>query len=157
VRDLIIMIRRSQVDEADADAVDEEDPLVKMQLLMDDADIPRQRLAITGLMARQMIPRQYYGISESDAVHPIYYMPFDHTPLSEYHTGSLNFGVARSAKLSLTLAPGEYTVDILARTVNVIDIEGGMGKIRWISKPEVIEKKSKSHFDLRKSKAVLCG
>jgi hypothetical protein len=129
VRDIILMIR---CEESSSPI----EPLLGMRLLIGKEEQQRQ-MRMDGLMARSVIPRQYYGINlKYDESPPIYYMPFDHTPLDEYYcTGSLNFNRSAPIKLELDLVPGyTYTIDIMCRTFNMIRTQYGMGKLIF---PEV--------------------
>lgn len=123
VRDVILMISgNGQVFE----------PLLGMRLLIGEGKVQYEReMRMDGLMARSMIPRQYYGIDVqySDAP-PVYYMPFDHTPLHEFEcTSYMNFQGTAPVNLELDLVPGSYRIDIMCRTFNVLRTQEGCGRI----------------------------
>eukprot|EP00798_Chlamydomonas_sp_ICE-L_P009268 gene9268-16419_t len=125
VRDLIVTIRGSNGQRS------AREPLLVMRLFIGEGKHQRQ-MSMDGLMARRVIPRQYYGINIDHSPPPIYYMPFDHTPLLDDDcTGSLDFGRVESVKLELKLVPGDtYKIDIMFRSLKILRTQSGMGGLR---------------------------
>lgn len=125
VRDLVMSIRGSNGQKI------ANEPLLGMRLLMTDEKHQRQ-MSMDGLMARSVIPRQYYGIEDTSLITPpIYFMPFDHTPLLHDDTASMNFGRANPVHLELKLVPDDtYKIDIMIRTVNLFRTQNGIGSLR---------------------------
>eukprot|EP00798_Chlamydomonas_sp_ICE-L_P000402 gene402-1798_t len=132
VRDLIVTIRDSNGQRS------AREPLLGMRLLMGEGKHQRQ-MSMDGLMARRVIPRQYYGINIDHSPPPIYYMPFDHTPLLDDDcTGSLDFGRVAPVQLELKLVPGDtYKIDIMFRTLNMLKTQRGMGELRLSPIPNI--------------------
>eukprot|EP00798_Chlamydomonas_sp_ICE-L_P009252 gene9252-16402_t len=125
VRDLIVTIRGSNGQRS------AREPLLVMRLFIGEGKHQRQ-MSMDGLMARRVIPRQYYCIIIDHSPPPIYYMPFDHTPLLDDDcTGSLDFGRVESVKLELKLVSGDtYKIDIMFRSLKILRTQSGMGGLR---------------------------
>lgn len=79
------------------------------------------------IMFQHMIPQQYYGVEKNS--HPIYFMPFDHLPLSAISASNLNTS-QYDWTLELCLQPGAYNVHVMTRTNNIIGITSGMGSLQ---------------------------
>ena len=111
-----------------------EEPMISCCLMINNN---KRQDRMDAIMMRKVIPQQYYGIFDNKS--PTYYMTFDHTPTSHECTGYLYLGsvkepeAQKSTYLELTLLPGKYTVHILARQFNVLEVICGRASLLYES------------------------
>ena len=126
LRDLVVLLKPKRHCEVD--------PMISMHMLIggyDDAGKPvmfKRQNPLGSVMTRHVIPRQYYDVENNDDY--IYFMPFDHMPLSTQSTASLNMAKLLT-ELVLNLHPGAYDVHILLRFNNILNICSGMAGLHF--------------------------
>lgn len=134
IRDLIVYIKQKSTNLlTDIDIVYEE-PLINMRFvvtttLSDKSNVKEYtRQSYNAIMARYVIPNHIYNTSVvSD---PIYFMPFDHTPIDKNSTASINMNELNTTTLIMKLLPGEYDIYIMSRRFNVlVSRNGALGLI----------------------------
>ena len=131
VRDMFVSIRRKT---GFSQALSRDDVQLRLMVMVDDAQtasaepvfIERQQW-LGELMLRQAIPKMCYGVCENP--HDVYFFPFDHTPLSDVPTGSLNL-VALNGFFEVRLAKGQYDVCVVARASSVLRTASGMVSVQ---------------------------
>lgn len=91
------------------------DPVLSIELVLDG----RVYMALDGTFSRTVLAQHMYDIADNRE--PVYFLPFDFgTTDPVYNTSTCNLSQCKDVHLKLRLLPGQYTIFIMARSVNEV-------------------------------------